>query len=141
MSKERKAGFSLIELLIVLSIMGILVALAIPSYKTYTRRAHYAEIVQAAAPFKLGVHECYAITGELPSCHNGENGVPPDIMQTAVGSLVASVTTTNNGTITVTPKARFGINAQDTYQLIPTAQDNQLTWHIAGGGVKHGYAG
>jgi type IV pilus assembly protein PilA len=133
-------GFTLIELLIVMCIIGVLVALAVPSYRTYTRRAHYIEIVQAAAPFKLGVHECYAISADLSSCHSGNNGIPVDITETADQSLVAKITTSGSGVIVVTPKKRFGITPEDQFILTPTESHHQLAWSTSGKGVTHGYA-
>jgi type IV pilus assembly protein PilA len=133
-------GFTLIELLIVMCIAGILVALAIPSYRTYTRRAHYTELVEAAAPFKLGVHECFAITGDLSSCNSGHNGIPTDIVDTAEQSLVARISISGSGVIRITPKERFGIHSDDQFVLIPVASHNQLVWHTSGKGVANGYA-
>ena len=73
---SRLKGSMLFELLIGMSIIAILAALSISSYKIYTRRAHYTEIVQAASAFRLAVHECYAITGSLSHCHGGKYGIP-----------------------------------------------------------------
>jgi type IV pilus assembly protein PilA len=137
---KQYGGFTLIELLVVMCIAVILIALAVPSYRTYTRRAHYIELVEAAAPFKLGVHECYAITGDLSSCHSGHNGIPGDIYETAEQSLIGSITTSGSGVIRITPKERFGIHTDDEFVLIPVASHNQLVWHTAGKGVSNGYA-
>ena len=137
---QQYKGFTLIELLIVMCIIGILAALAVPSYRTYTIRAHYTEIVQAAAPFQLGVHECYAITGDLSSCHSGKNGIPLDITKTAAQSLVKTISTTGAGVIRVTPKAQFGITSADEFVLTPTESHHQLVWLTSGKGVTDGYA-
>lgn len=133
-------GFTIIELLITLAIIAIIAVIAVPSYLNYTRRARYSEVVQAAAPYKLGVTECYHTTGALTACGAGSNGVPA--ARTVASGQVASVAVSTAGVITITPVASNGFVATDTYVLTPTidANNNILTWAASGGGVTKGYA-
>ena len=133
-------GFSLLELMIVIAIMGILIAVTIPSYHIYTRRAHYTEVIEAAIPFQLGVEECFEITNQLDECVGGKNGVPNNISPKQSSGLILSIQVAEAGVITVTPTSQYGILDQDTYILTPTLHHEKLIWKISGGGVAKGYA-
>ena len=66
MHKNAAKGFTLIELMIVVAIIGILAAVALPAYSDYLTRARVSEIVLAASTGRTSVSEYYASTGTLP---------------------------------------------------------------------------
>lgn len=134
--KQSFLGFTLIELLIVISLVSILAMIALPTYQHYTRRAYYSELVQAAAPYQLGVGECYQELGSLEECGAGVNGIPAAINEPQ--GLVAAVDVAG-GVITLVPSPLHGLTEEDDYILTPVIVGERLVWKIGGGGVGKGY--
>ena len=73
--KNAQQGFTLIELMIVVAIIGILAAIAIPAYQDYTVRAQVSEALVAVSPAKAGVAEYWATNGETWPTDNSEAGL------------------------------------------------------------------
>lgn len=100
--KQTQKGFTLIELMIVIAIIGILAAVALPAYSSYTKRAQASEVLLAAATCRNAVTEVYAYGNALPDANEwgcGENANTT----TAIGptQYVLGVVTSAAGVITV----------------------------------------
>lgn len=116
-------GFSLIELMIVIAIIGILAVIAIPSYQNYTMRARFTEVVTATEPFKTAVSLAIQQGVETAGLNNGENGIPKSPEPT---KHLASVLV-EEGVITATSTDLLN---QTNYILTPNADGT--VWEISG---------
>jgi type IV pilus assembly protein PilA len=127
MIQRAQRGFTLIELMIVVAIIGILAAVAIPAYQDYTYKAKFSEVTSVASTYQTAVAMCGQELGAFTDCDLGANGIPA----TTATTHVASVGVTD-GTITVTPTATTA--AASTLILIPTLNGSALTWAKTGSG-------
>jgi type IV pilus assembly protein PilA len=125
MKQQIQKGFTLIELMIVVAIIGILAAVALPAYQDYTVKARISEGILAASQCRTSISEIYQ-TATPPTVMAGndwgcnENEAQPT-------EMVDLITTDLNGVITITmDTAAVGMDAADgtTFQLIPESAPN-----------------
>ena len=121
--KKMQQGFTLIELMIVIAILGILMAIAIPAYQDYTVRAKVSEGLNVAGAAKLAVAETYQTNGGWPT-NNASAGLPS--AASIKGNNVASVTV---ATSTITIKYSGDSNIQGDFLTLKASNaGGAITW-------------
>jgi type IV pilus assembly protein PilA len=134
---KQQKGFTLIELMIVIAIIGILAAIAIPAYQDYTIRSKVSEGLNLAGAAKLAVAETYDSEGKFMIASNASYGLPS--ANSINGNYVTSVAISDaSGTITITYKdsGLGGTPPADGMTMIldPEPRQGSMEWACDGSG-------
>ncbi len=133
--KKQQSGFTLIELMIVVAIIGILASVALPAYQTYTQKARFTEVVLATSPYKTSFEvaaQSGVILADLSNANGGTagTGLPANNVNPVgeVGSI--GITT---AVITAASIATYGDGTQSfTYILTPNGIAAPIQWAVSG---------
>ena len=132
MKRKLQQGFTLIELMIVVAIIGILAAVALPAYQDYTIRAKVSELMLTASGVRTCITEAaQSAGGAIPTTVAADCSVAP------IGK-VTGATVATSGLVTVTGStAASSVGADVTVTLTPSAVSNTLTWICSGSPIKY----
>ena len=130
-NQKKQQGFTLIELMIVVAIIGILAAFAVPAYQNYTMRTHASEMLSSSSAMKTALGICL-INGNS-NCSSGNGGVPSaqdlgDFTIEAIGGVSGAATTVQASVDTGATKGK--LIAGDKITLTPTLSNAGVTWAV-----------
>ncbi len=126
--KKQQQGFTLIELMIVVAIIGILAAVALPAYQDYTVRAKMSEVIGLAAAAKTSVSEYYVSMGSMATNADGAGVNTAAAQSTYVSAIDYNQDNADQATITYTVQNLIAAADGNDLAFVGTGSENGVQW-------------
>ena len=137
MKRQLQRGFTLIELMIVVAIIGILAAIAIPQYQDYTIRARVSEAVNLASAAKTSVAEFFNTNQDMPTDNSQAGYSSPSTAIVSGITIARTNSTTATVTVSLAQNTQLGPMSQGTVLLTGTGSNAVVSWTCSGSNARY----
>ncbi|MFC3107257.1 prepilin-type N-terminal cleavage/methylation domain-containing protein [Undibacterium arcticum] len=134
LKKRATRGFTLIELMIVVAIIGILAAIALPQYSSYTSRSRAAGAATELDSLKEAISECFQTNGNFTGCTTMGTGTIPNVVVSKFVTVLPTIDAVTGVIATTTTGATLSDGTPLSYILTPsnTASQANMIWNASG---------
>ncbi len=137
-SLSSQAGFTLIELMVVIAIIALLALFGVPQYANHTQRAKVTGALSGISAVKLAVASCAQESGSVVGCSSGLSEIPSAVASGSGGASIQYVDSVSvvDGVISVVSTGKLSDGSLMALTLTPSLNDSALRWTLSGSGCS-----